>query len=656
MPLNCSLQLDVYYPASLSGEYDEDVVAWSVSTDPDHDFPYLLAPRQYAEQEIDTIACTASIGQIEIGVLDVPINPTDQQTGWMTARVHDLLGRRCRLRRYVSLSIGWVVIADGPAGSPKMDTTYSAYRWTIRDTRDTERKTLAFASGGSASVVPRGSIYGWGHYTDGDGAHVLLPSTLTTPIVGVMSATNFGVALGLINLAGHLSGSPLVVDDIRLVVDDDAAQAMATSQVGVNAFVARNADVLWRKVGDANWNVARPRGTVAFPQSFVGYTDARVDPADTDTVRVLNYVTLYAEPSGVVPGGFPADGDSVEFVIRYRGPASDEFPYYVEGVLGDVIINFYTGVYSNPVSTGIAGFSYDPASFDVVGPTQTAVIRFDPDAFVPLTEAVLLRQTETVDDGRAFTEKSLYQSSGWIPALDNDGRISPISRGRPETIDPYLTITNGQVVPTAGWNTGTKTVSSIEYNYNRYFIPDPTIGFETAGDGLAIRSVDIEYDDAESKLRYGDNPETFDATAFSAIGTDEGLNLPGVTEQAELLAQFARFDVLDRFRAGVQAISVMARRIHLPTVRVGDWIPWDLSWLPSRTTGLRGSQVDAAQIVSIRDDNCVWRTLTLEESSGEGALGGDPGFYSDLSVETDDFEPGFFSGLEETSDVDESSS
>lgn len=653
MPLGCSLQLDVYFPPSLTGEYDEDTIDWSASTDPDHAFPYLLAPRQYAEQEIDTIACTASIGQIEIGVMDVPTNPSDQQTGWMTARVHDVLGRRCRLRRYVNATIGWVVIADGPAGAPKMDTSYSAYRWTIRDTRETERKTLAFASGSAASIVPRGSIYGWGHYTDAEGSHVLLPSVLDTPLTGVFNKTDIGgIGQGLINLSSHFSGSPLVVDDPRLAVDEDAVNAMAMSQVGPNAFVARNADVLWREVGDSVWNIARSRGTVRYPQATFGYAEARLDPSDADPVTVLDYVVLFADDESVL-ADFPDDGADIEFIVRYRGPASEEFPYYIEGPLGTIIQNFYTGKYTIPDNTGITGSVYDPAGMDAGIATPQATIRYDPAAFAPLTEQVLLRQTETVEDGRAFTEASLYQPAGWIPALDNDGQISPVHRGRPETIDAGLTIENAHVVPSTGWNTGTKTVSSIEFTWNRYFIPAPDAGFETAADGIAIRPIDQEYEDSDSKLRYGDNPETVDASAFSAIGTDQGLPLPGQTEQANLLLQAARFDVLDRFRAGVQSISIAARRTQIPLVRVGDWIPWNLSWFPDRATGLRGSVVDAAQIISIRDDNCVWRTLALEESSSEGAVGGAPGFYSDGEVLTDELEPGFYSDGTEISDTED---
>jgi hypothetical protein len=657
MPLPCSLQLDVYFPPSLDGSTDETVIDWSVSTDPDHAFPYLLGPRQYATQEIDPITGAATIGTLEIGVIDAPIDPDDQDTGWMTARIHDIVGRRCRLRRYVNATVGYIVVADGPAGSPKLDASYSAYRWTIRDTRDTERKIKAFAQGGVTSIVPRGSIYGWGHHLAGGAPQVLLPSTLSTPMTGVMSASNFGMALGTINLQSHYTGSlfddadPLIVDDPNLVITDEGAKAMALTQVDENAFVPRSADVLWRKVGDVPWNVSRPRSTVAFQWPFASFTEARLAPTDRDPVRSLNSVLLYLEPGATTPApaGFPVDGDAVEFVIRYRGPATEELPYYVEGALGDVLTNLYTGVYENPVNDGITGITYDPAGIETL-PRATAFIQFDPAALAPMTEQVLFRQTSVVDDGRAFAESMLYQPSGWMPALDNDGAISPVSRSRPAVIDAALTIMNAHVIPSTNWNTGARVISSIEYTYNRYFKPAADAGFKVFSDGLAMRPIVVDYDDPDSFKRYGDNPESFDSSAFSSAGTPDGLNLPGQTEQSLFFAQLAKFDLLDRFRAGVQVISIAALRSRIPNVRTGSWIPWELSWFPDRASGLRGSVVDAAQIVSIRDDDCTWRTLTLEESGAAGALVDQPGFYSDLAVDTDDFEPGFFSDLIEDSD------
>jgi len=190
-------------------------------------------------------------------------------------------------------------------------------------------------------------------------------------------------------------------------------------------------------------------------------------------------------------------------------------------------------------------------------------------------------------------------------------------------------------VPAPNWTTGERTVSQIIYNYPRYFIPPEDAGVEVAVDGVATRAISISFEDLDSEVRYGPQVEVFDATAFAAIGTDEGLNIPGQLETANVLCQTAKFEVLDRYRSGVQSISVSVRRSRIPNVRAGDWVPWQLVWLPDRTTGLRGSSVTGAQIVSLRDDDCTWRTVVLEEAE---LSSGAPGFVTLLEKVGD--EPG----------------
>ena len=162
----------------------------------------------------------------------------------------------------------------------------------------------------------------------------------------------------------------------------------------------------------------------------------------------------------------------------------------------------------------------------------------------------------------------------------------------------------------------------------------------------------MEFKDVESGLRYGEQPQEYDASAFGAIGDDEGENISGVNEQASLLAQAANFDVLQRFRSGVQSIAVNVLRSLIPGIRVGSWIPWSLSWLPDVTSGLRGSESSGAQVVSIKDNDCVWRTLVLEESSSTGSIAGAPGFVSSLKVAGDDPSSGISGSLIVVSDVE----
>lgn len=624
-PAPCSLLLEVFSPLNIYDD-SEPTVEWEVSSDPAHPTPYLIAPRNYDQQEIDPIQCTATIGTVEVGVIDPPTVPGFQNTGWMTARVIDLLGRRCRLRRYINSTLGWTTIADGPAGPPKMDASYAAYRWTIRDTRESERKLTAFLVGGVTAIIPRGPLYGFGSYVDDTGNHKLLPRILDIPVTGTYQIQDVGAyKFGIVNFAPHHYtpgvGTTPTLDDAALIMDDAAQAAIQTSELATDTWGARYADVLWRLVGDTVWNTARMTSPTAVRQPFVVTTDALLDGVG-DPVTAADVVSLFMAKH--IPDGFPTTSElDMEVIIRYRGPASSDFPYYVEGELGHVLRNLYNAVYTLAPTDEITGVIYDPAGLDSAGVGFVTRVTVDSLAFAVMIEHVMLRVTSPVPDTRSWAEKALYAPSGWIPALDNSMRISPISRTPPDTIDPLSVADDSVTVPAPNWQTGLRTVSEIIYTYPRYFVPaEGDLTFKTDPDGLATRDVTIEFKDGESGLRYGDQVEEYDASAFAAAGTPDGVNIPGQLEQASLLAQQARFDVLARYRGGVQSISVNIHRNRIPTQRVGAWLPWSLMHLPDRFTGLRGSEVSAAQILGIRDDDCTWRTVILEESP---LSGGPPG-------------------------------
>lgn len=630
-PRPCSLLLEVYSPLSI---YDDaiETIDWEASTDPDHAAPYLIAPQNYAAQEIDPVRCTAQIGTITVGVIDVPQIQGDQSTGWMTARVHDLLGRRCRLRRYINSSVGYVVIADGPAGPPHMDASYAAYRWTIRDTRETERKLTAFLEGGVATIVPKGALYGFGEYTtDYDEAtHRLLPRVIDVPVTGEYLLQHI-VGIPGVHWVGVVDLASLFTSDV-VNLDQAAQDAIQTSQISTGRYGCLTADILWRVAGDTIWNVARPTSPAHFVEPFAGRTDGL--DSGGNPVQKLSFVTLFVDE--IIPPGFPtSDGGSIECIVRYRGPASTDFPYYVEGPLGDVLRNLYTGVYTLAAKAEIEGLLYDPDDLDHVpiGGFRSRV-RYDSGKLDTMLDHVLLRQTSPIADARGWAETILYAPSGWVPCLDDTAAISPINRSLPTFTDHV--VDDDVTVPNPNWQTGETTVSQIIYTYPRYFLPaDPNVN--TDPDTLATRQVILEFSDGESQLRYGEQIQEYDASAFSAVGDEDGFSLSGIVETASLMAQNAKFDVLDRYRAGAQSITVLARRDRLPNALVGDWVPWSLMHLPDRLTGLRGSSASLAQILSLRDDDCVWRTLVLEES---GLAAGAPGYASNGKVIDDEPAPG----------------
>lgn len=645
MPALCSLRLDVYLPGGVD-------VDWSVSTDPANVRPYLIAPQNYDGQEIDPITGAATIGTVDVGVIDVPTVPGNKATGWMTARIGSIRGRRCLLRRWFGGAVGWITIADGPAGTPRLDASYSAYRWPIRDTREIERKLRAFNDGRSTSIVPFGAIEGFGNLGD-DGW--LMSPTKESPIVGVYGVnegTQYGFRYGYVEFPWVDADTPTA----DLVIGKDGEAAIQTQGDG-SGSQSPNADVLWRVAGDTEWNVARPRIPAPFTDGQLPFVEVDDGEILGDEVRAVRRVMLWAIPTGEDPDGteaFDADaadglGESIEVLIRHRGKPTDALPYYYEGTSGGLLADMYRGYLSgrDPYSeaAAIAGEFHDPAGLQSLTADLAGSVRYDAVRVALLTTPVLVRETDASDDARDWSERKIYAPSGWIPALDSTGRISPVSRARPSVVDgPNLT--DARTEPSPDWNGGETIVTSVEVSYNRYFMPTYS-SVAVEDDGLAVRPISIKYIDPDAMLTEGEQPVTYDGSAFSSVGDAAGNARTGADiEPGQLLAQESRFEVLGRYRAGAQSMRVRVRRAEAPNVRAGDWCPANLSWFPNTETGLRGLSIDAVQVLSINDSECAWRYLLIEESP----IATPPGYFDSGEVLEDEAGAGYYDSPEVFSD------
>lgn len=645
MPRPGSLLLEVFQTGGL-------VLDWSVSSDESHVRPYLIGPQNYSSQQIDPVSAAATIGTLEVGVIDPAQIAGDQDSGWMTERVGQIRGRRCRLRRYIDDVVGWVMLAEGPAGTARLDPSYSAYRFPIRDTREIERKIKAFSSGGVTGLAPRGPIFGFG--LKPDDTYLLDPVTPFTAEYAVNEGSQYGIRVGYVDIAWTDPTTPIAA----AVVSSDAEQALQTRGDGLYS-VAPFADVLWRLAGsDDPWNVARPR----FPAPFNGgqLPLATVEDGELggDDVRAVKRIFLWAKPIGEASDGtepFDADpvdglGEELELIIRWRAAPTDEFPFYYEGTLGGILADLYDGILSglDPLSADARDRDelYDPAGLEAIAVMLAGGVKYDPAALATLTTPVRLRQTESVEDGRSWAEQKLYGPSGWIPALDGEGLVSPVSRARPATVDGPL-ITGTIVEPSPDWNTGEIIVTRTEFTYPRYFV-GPFV--EVEADGLSIQPVIDRYIDADAESTEGQHPQDFDASAFAAVGDSAGQAIPGDTETGALLAQEGRYELIGRYRRGAEAFYVRVLRSAAPFVRVGDWCPAQLSWLPNTTTNRRGLDLEAVQVLSIDDSETAWRFMLLEAS----AVVAPPGYFEDLTVESDEAEAGFFEELEIIEDEEES--
>lgn len=646
MPALCSLRLDVYLPGGVD-------VDWSVSTDPDHVRPYLIAPANYDGQEIDPITGAASIGTVDVGVIDPETDPGDKTTGWMTARIGSIRGRRCLLRRWFGGAVGWITIADGPAGTPRLDPSYSAYRWPIRDTREIERKLRAFNDGRSTAIVPFGAIEGFGDKGGGDWLLAPVKESPAVGVYGVNEGSQYGFRIGFVEFPWTDADTPTP----NLVIGKDGEAAVQTQGDGQGSQ-SPNADILWRRVGDVAWNVARPRIPAPFTDGQISFVD-QIDDGEIlgDEVRAVRRVLLWAKLIGEASDGtepFDADpvdgvGDSIEVIIRHRGKPTDELPYYYEGTSGGLLVDMYDGYLSgrDPYSeaAAIAGELYDPAGLQSLTAELAGSVRYDPAAVAQLDDDVLVRETDAAADARDWSERKIYAPSGWIPALDSTGRISPVSRARPSVVaGPNLN--DARTEPSPDWNGGETIVTGVEVSYNRYFMPVFS-NVAVEDDGLAIRPVSIRYIDPDAQLTEGEKPVEYDGSAFSSVGDAAGNPLSvGDIEPGSLLAQEARFEVLGRYRAGAQSMRVRVRRAEAPNVRAGDWCPANLSWFPNTETGRRGLSLDAVQVLSINDSECAWRYLLIEESP----IASPPGYFDPVVVLDDEPAAGYFDELEILSD------
>src|SRR5690625_4268877 len=148
-------------------ESDDTTSLLEVGTDPTHPHPYLHVPGEMDLGEVDLLRGKAMIGQVNLRVID-PQTGADQSERWMTARLgipqgeegagrSALNGRRAALRR----SDGRLVM-DGVIWGVQLSDSAAGFSLQLRDVRERARKLPLFSRTGTASVLPRGVIDGYG--------------------------------------------------------------------------------------------------------------------------------------------------------------------------------------------------------------------------------------------------------------------------------------------------------------------------------------------------------------------------------------------------------------------------------------------------------------------------------------------------------------
>ncbi|HEX6053455.1 MAG TPA: fibronectin type III domain-containing protein, partial [Gemmatimonadaceae bacterium] len=264
---------------------------------------------------------------------------------------------------------------------------------------------------------------------------------------------------------------------------------------------------------------------------------------------------------------------------------------------GEFTKNAYDGVYSPRSDAG------------ALVPTG---IRYDSTAVLAMTTPVRIRETEPAEDLRDFLEKHIYTPHGYAPALDSEGRVSPVSQIPPSSMAGLPEITATIAEPRPSWGAGARVINVLRFTYWRDYVPSGSE--ETTGDGLAAREIKLEYRNEDSITRHGEQVLEIDGRAFRAIGQpdSEPLDDDITAETGHVVAELRDQHVRNRYLNGAPAFGMAVMRSGTPAVRAGSFVSVTLPWLPSLITGRRGLATVLAQVMALGELDCAWREVLLE--------------------------------------------
>jgi hypothetical protein len=587
---------------------EDDATEWATcSSSPDHARPCLMRPDSWGDAELDLLRGSASIGQHNLRVLDKRTGATDQGSGWFSAKLADaggnsaLIGHRVVRRRFESGA--WVTVMDGVIDGVQLDDQRVSFALVVKDMRERERKVRAFYRTGTSTVLPRGAIGGYGLLPSG--AWLIPPSE---PIAATFHRLDTTVGYAL---TGADRGHP----DLRLILT--AAMEAVAEPVWDDAAQHQILDkctVLWRVAGSGGAYTE----LVRMPLNERVFWTFRLEPKLFDWVEVEDFslrnlreglkgarLVSRVNMSATATAAIPADGASIELMVRYDGPATEDFPLHYDGTFGGLLAAFYDGTYS----TDENGNPFDPR------------IRYDAAAVAALSTPCHARVTETTDDMRDWVEKNIYQPLGAAPAIV-DGLITPVRYALPAA-DAVLPVLDGAVVSAAGWeHTGSDAVNVVKVTYHRDYAlgteGDPR-GDSSAGDGIATREVVIEERNEPSVALLGEKKLEISPVTLRSLGGAFGTLLTGdvMDEAPAQLARALAHQALDRFVLGGQHVTATTTE----PLEAGDWALVKLAPLPDYRTLRRSLAADGvnvterlAQVVSVSRPNPAWRELGLVDA------------------------------------------
>lgn len=587
-------------------EADDTTAAWEVGTSAAHPNPYLHVPVAYAEAEIDPREGRSRIGRLSVRIADPQVG-ADQTQRWVTQVLGSpdgysaLNGRRVRLEH----ATGELVI-DGVCAGSRLTETFAGFELAIDDIRARGIRVPLFTRTGTATVLPRGVLNGYGQVPGGSW---LVPPT--KPLLGTYSGDALHGWVGLDD-APQSATDEVPPDLVYTPAMQRAMRSTTRFDDWVFESVWEQVTVLWRPEGSlSDWTEVKRINVVLALAPIFG--SGRVRNAEDDLVDVLVVRRIWLSDYGE-SGVLPATGQRIELVVRYSGPASEDYPFHFEGTAGELLRNIWRGDYSTdddgqPIAPGIR---YDESR--LVGPA----------ALPALQRPVRLRITKPEPDLREFVDR-ICKALGVAPALNLEGEVSPISEELPDATVSLPEINDSNTQAITGWEHPiTGAVTQVEISYPRDYRvsarSDPK-GDRSAGDGISTVEQKVTVrppDDGALQQLMGVQTLEVDGFLWRALAGEDGQPLvASIRDEAGLQhAQSRGVEAILRYAYGGQRSVVRVRRNDSPMngIVVGDWVLDARSWAPNYATGRRGRN-HLAQVVSVRDLNPAWRELHLLDAA-----------------------------------------
>jgi hypothetical protein len=498
--------------------------------------------------------------------------------------------------------------------------SFAKYAIEIRDSREIERRLTAFDTADFPSttcVFPSGTsiTYGDARFADFPVVLQFAQGGRDGPLL-LDTRSNRTGPIRYVNLIEHWNNLPPIGANapVQFAITADMAKVFTpVTTWSAPSFFAHtwpNILIQWRITPSDPWTSITHLQVHTVTPDFdivhrsgadVDYVDVNGETKQAQAVPCIRRVYFGSLVNSELP---PITTPRIYVRILYRGPATEYWPFHYEGPAGVFKQNLYDGVYSRR---------------DVNGNLRPTGIRYNPDALAAMTDPLLARIVEPIDDIRAFTETDIAKPLGYVDRMDRDLRISPTSIHLPDSqARASLTVIDDAItVPEpAQWSGGDRFVNIVRMKYQRLWSlisgPDP---FSPGHSGDAIRTFDVTHEfraqesvDANGEEEWSSEPSTlhsigFGVTQSSVMSVDDEIGFLAVEKAASVL--------LPRYAWGAPVIGVPVFRCETRLLQAGDFVITRLSWIPDYFKLRRGLE-NYGMVIAIRDLDCSLRFAMIE--------------------------------------------